>query len=155
MVNQPQEWGWSSCRETGYACKVSRFLTVDWILGQFANQQDVARKGYREFVAASVEVMDESSSKKLVGQVIFGGADFILDRQSRICEAKEIGEIPRAQRFAGRPSLKNIFPFEIPKNKTLRNEQIKIAHISYGYTLKAIAEHLKTHYTTVSKRVKK
>ena len=99
--------------------------------------------------------MDESPWKELVGQVIFGGADFISDIQSRICEAKEIGEIPRAQRFAGTPSLKNIFPPEILKNTTLRNEQIKIAHISYGYTLKAIAEHLKIHYTTVSKIVKK
>ncbi|MBM9520738.1 helix-turn-helix domain-containing protein [Desulforhopalus vacuolatus] len=41
------------------------------------------------------------------------------------------------------------------QNKTLRNAQIKIAHISYGYTLKAIAEHLKIHYTTVNKIVKK
>jgi REP-associated tyrosine transposase len=155
MVNQPKEWGWSSYKETGYACKVSKFLTVDWVLGQFANQKNVARKGYRKFVVAGVEVMDESPWKKLVGQVIFGGADFISDIQSRICEAKEIGEIPRAQRFAGRPSLKKIFPPEIPQDKTLRNEQIKIAHISYGYTLKAIAEHLKIHYTTVSKIVKK
>jgi putative transposase len=99
--------------------------------------------------------MDESPWEKLVGQVIFGGADFISDIQSRICEAKEIGEIPRAQRFAGRPSLKKIFPPEISQDKTLRNEQIKIAHISYGYTLKAIADHLKIHYATVSKIVDK
>ncbi|MBM9521243.1 hypothetical protein JWG39_15590 [Desulforhopalus vacuolatus] len=74
--------------------------------------------------------MDESPWKELVGQVIFGGADFISDIQSRICEAKEIGEIPRAQRFAGRPSLKNIFPPEIHQNETLRNEQIKSAHLA-------------------------
>ncbi|MBM9520556.1 hypothetical protein JWG39_12090 [Desulforhopalus vacuolatus] len=152
MVNIKCKWYY---KETGYACKVSTFLTVDWVFGQFANQKDVACKEYRKFVAASVELMDENPWKKLVGQVIFGGTGFISDIQNRRCEAKEIGEIPRTQRFAGRPSLKNIFPPEIPKNKTLRNEQIKIAHIRYGYTLKAIAEHLKTHYTTVSKRAKK
>jgi putative transposase len=106
-------------------------------------------------VVAGLEVMDESPWKRLVGQVIFGGADFIADIQSRISEAKEIGEIPRALRFAGRPSLKKIFPPEICQDKTLRNEQIKIAHISYGYTLKAIADYLKIHYTTVSKIAKK
>ena len=99
--------------------------------------------------------MDESPWKELVGQVIFGGAGFISDIPSRICEAKEISEISSAQRFAGRPSLKKIFPPEILQNKILRNEQIKIAHISYGYTLKAIAEHLKIYYTTVNKIVKK
>jgi hypothetical protein len=72
--------------------------------------------------------MDESPWNRLAGQVIFGDADFISDIQSRICEAKEIGEIPRAHRFAGRPSLKTIFPPEIPQDKTLRNEQIKITH---------------------------
>ena len=45
-------------------CKVSKFLTVDWVRGQFANQKDVARKGYRKFVAAGAEVMDESPWKK-------------------------------------------------------------------------------------------
>ncbi|MBM9520542.1 hypothetical protein JWG39_12020 [Desulforhopalus vacuolatus] len=99
--------------------------------------------------------MNESPWKKLAGQVIFGNADFISDIQSRRCEEKEIGEIPHAQKFAEKPSLKNIFPPENPQNKTLRNEKITIAHIPYEYTLKAIAEHLKIHYTTVSKRVKK
>lgn len=49
MANQPKEWGWSSYKETGYACKVSTFLTVDWVLGQFANQKNVTHKGYRKF----------------------------------------------------------------------------------------------------------
>jgi len=44
MVNQPKEWVWSSYQATGYAGKVSVFLTVDWILGQFANKKNEARK---------------------------------------------------------------------------------------------------------------
>ena len=155
MVNQPKEWGWSSYKETGYACKVSKFLTVDWVLGQLANQKDVARKGYRKFVAAGVELMDESQWKKLVGQIIFGDADFISAIQSRICEAKEIGEIPEPRGLPEELPCKKIFPPEIPQNKILRNEQIKISHISYGYILEAIAEHLKIHYTTASKIAKK
>ena len=154
MVNQPKEWVWSSYKATGYAGKVSVFLTVDWILGQFANKKNEARKGYRNFVATGMEIMEESSWRKLVGQIIFGGADFVADIQSRISKAKEIGEIPRAQRFAGRPSLIKLFPPKMLQDKTLRNEQINIAHIRHGYTLKAIAEHLKIHYTTVSKIVR-
>jgi hypothetical protein len=84
-------------------------------------------------------------------------------------QQKKSSKSPRTQRFSGRSSLKNIFPFKIPKNKTLRNEKIKIAHISYAYTLKPIAKHLKIHditlqshyialpihYITVSKIVEK
>jgi DNA-binding MarR family transcriptional regulator len=31
---------------------------------------------------------------------------------------------------------------------------INVAHLSYGYTLKEIADHMGLHYTTVSKAVK-
>ena len=44
MVNQPMEWGWSRYNETGYDCKGSNFLTMDWVLGQFENQKDIAHK---------------------------------------------------------------------------------------------------------------
>ncbi|MDH3348182.1 MAG: helix-turn-helix domain-containing protein [Desulfobulbaceae bacterium] len=50
--------------------------------------------------------------------------------------------------------IEDFFPPKMLQDKTLRNEQIYIAHIRHGYTLKAIAEHLKIHYTTVSKIVR-
>ena len=38
--------------------------------------------------------------------------------------------------------------------KSDRNPAILEAHVTYGYTLKEIAEHLDIHYTTVSKVIK-
>ena len=35
-----------------------------------------------------------------------------------------------------------------------RNRNIRIAHLKFGYTLKEIADHLRIHYTTVSKALK-
>jgi putative transposase len=62
-------------------------------------------------------------------------------------------EIPRPQRYASRPSLDKIFSRQ--KTKVQRNIGIKDAHMSHGYKLKEIADHLGIHYTTVSKVIGK
>jgi hypothetical protein len=127
---------------------------VAWILGQFAKNKNEARKIYRKFVADGLRNHEQSPWKKLVGQVVFGGSDFVADIQSRLHEAKEIGEIPRAQRFPGKPALEELFPKQEKREKAARNKQIETAHMQYGYTLKDIADQLHIHYTTVSKILK-
>lgn len=154
MVNTPKAWTWSSYEATGYAVKPLVFLSVEWILGQFGKKKSEARKAYRKFVADGMSRKVEKPWNKLVGQIIFGGADFIADIQSRIGEAKDIGEIPRTQRFPGRPPLKHLFSKDNITDKADRNKQIEMAHMQYGYTLKEIAEQLELHYTTISKVLK-
>ena len=78
-------------------------------MGQFAKNRNKARKAYRKFVTDGMVKTEETPWKKLVGQIVFGGSDFVADIQSRLSEAKEIGEFPRAQRFAGRPPIKTLF----------------------------------------------
>jgi REP element-mobilizing transposase RayT len=154
MVTELKQWQWSSYTATAYAIKIPNFLTVDWILGQFAKNKNQARKIYRKFVADGLLKQEQSPWKKLVGQIVFGGSDFVADIQSRLSEVREIGEIPRAQRFPGRPALGELFPKQEKQNKTVRNKQIETAHMLYGYTLKEIADQLHIHYTTVSKVLK-
>jgi REP element-mobilizing transposase RayT len=155
MVNEPRQWQWSSYTATAYAINSSDFLTVAWILGQFAKNTNEARKIYRKFVADGLLEQELSPWKKLVGQIVFGGSDFVADIQSRLSDAREIGEIPRAQRFPGRPTLGELFLKQEKLDKTVRNKQIETAHMQYGYTLKEIADQLHIHYTTVSKVLKK
>jgi hypothetical protein len=124
------------------------------VLGRFAINKNEARKIYRKFVADGLRKQAQSPWKKLVGQIVFGSSDFVADIQSRLCEAREIGEIPRAQRFPGRPALGELFSKQEKRNKAARNERIETAHMQYGYTLKDIADQLHIHYTTVSKILK-
>jgi REP element-mobilizing transposase RayT len=154
MVREPKQWQWSSYPATAYAAKTPNFLTVDWILGQFTKNTNEARKIYRKFVADGLVKQELSPWKKLVGQIVFGGSDFVADIQSRLSDAGEIGEIPRAQRFPGRPTLGELFLKQEKHDKTVRNKQIEMAHMQYGYTLKEIADQLHIHYTTVSKVLK-
>jgi REP element-mobilizing transposase RayT len=154
MVSEPRQWQWSSYTATAYAIKTSDFLTITWILGQFAKKTNEARKIYRKFVADGLLKQEPRPWKKLVGQIVFGGSDFVADIQSRLIDAEKIGEIPRAQRFPGRPTLGELFPKQEKQDKTVRNKQIEMTHMQYGYTLKEIADQLHIHYTTVSKVLK-
>ena len=154
MASEPKEWEWSSYQATAYPVKVPDFLSVDWILSQFGEKKNIARNAYRKFIAEGLISTGERPWKNLVGQFIFGGTDFVIDIQSRLSEVQEIGEIPRIQRFPGRPSLKFLFSEQEIKDKSYRNQQIEVAHMQHGYTLKKIADQLKMHYTTVSKILK-
>ncbi len=51
MVSEPKQWQWSGNPTTAYAVKPPNFLTIDWILHQFAKNKNEARKIYRKFVA--------------------------------------------------------------------------------------------------------
>ncbi len=64
-------------------------------------------------------------------------------------DKKRIKEIPRRQRYVGRPSLEKIFGEQ--KAKAKRDIRIYTTHMSHGYTLKDIADYLGIHYTTISK----
>jgi REP element-mobilizing transposase RayT len=154
MVSEPRQWQWSSYTATAYAINISDFLTVAWILGQFSQNTNEARKIYRKFIAEGLHKQELSPWKKLVGQIVFGGSDFVADIQGKLSDARKIGEIPRAQRFPGRPTLGELFVKQEKLDKTVRNKQIEIAHLQYGYTLKEIADQLHIHYTTVSKILK-
>jgi hypothetical protein len=146
------EWRWSSYKSTAYAGKVPEYLTIERVLGQFAEQKNTARQRYRKFVAESL--VDQARPwQKLTGQVFFGSENFV----SRMCELlgdkQEIKEISRAQRYPGRPPLDRFFA-DIPAgNRQHCNKRVMEAHITHGYTLKEIADRLGIHYTTVSKIV--
>ena len=150
------DWKWSSYNATAYPANLYTFLTVDWVLGQFADKKPKARKAYKKFVAEGLGEAADSPWQKLMGQIVFGGDTFAAYVQEKISQSKQIDtdEISRIQRFPGRPQLKTIFSNQETQTKKNRNHLITKAHIEYGYTLKEIANHLNIHYTTVSKAMK-
>ncbi len=65
---------------------------------------------------------------------------------------RKIREIPKGQRFAGRPALAKIFS-QKSGQKELRNQLIVKAVAEYGYSQMELANHLKLHYSTISRIV--
>jgi DNA-binding MarR family transcriptional regulator len=65
-----------------------------------------------------------------------------------------VKEIRREQCYSSIPPLSELFEKGKIKTKAARNQIIHQAHMRHGYTLKQIADHLRLHYTTISKTVK-
>jgi putative transposase len=50
-LGRADRWPWSSYHATAGHATPPHFLTVEWLLGQFASDPDRARERYREFIA--------------------------------------------------------------------------------------------------------
>jgi putative transposase len=153
LVEQPEHWKWSSYAATAGLKKTPEYLTVDWLLGVFGNDRKTPQKQYRNFVKEGIN--RKSPLGELQGQILLGEDSFVEKFKDLLGNKEAIKEIPRQQRYAGRPSLKKIFASSSSGRKKGRDEGIYNAHINYGYTLKEIADYLGIHYTTISKSIKK
>jgi DNA-directed RNA polymerase specialized sigma24 family protein len=110
----------------------------------------MARKHYRDFISA--QRREESPLDNIHGQILLGGKGFVKSLKEFLSDKAEIKEIPRRQRYLGRPELLQVFHNSILNNQK-RDRAIYTAHVKLGYTLKEIGDHLGIHYTTVSKVV--
>ena len=109
-----------------------------------------SRRGYRRFVEDGM-MGGESPWEKLSGQVVMGTETFVQWVKELLGDKKGIAEIPRKQRYVGRPTMDELFPTGAKLSRQERNRLIRLAHGTHGYTLKEISQGLGLHYTTVSK----
>jgi len=152
-VGRPEEWIWSSYRATIGKARKPSFLTVDWILSQFGDRRSEAKALYKKFVLTEIE--KDSPWGLVKGQIILG-TDSFVKKFSMLLKGKEkIEEVPRIQRYATRPALRELFLEGKLEDEKARNEAVYLSYVRYGYTLKQIAEHLGVHYTTISRVIKK
>ena len=149
-VKEPKQWPWSSYQATAGLKAAPEYLSVEWIQGLFGDRKRSAQRRYRAFVEQG---MDKASPwGKIQGQVVLGDDGFTEKVKERLADKGQLKEIPRIQRYVGRPKLVKLF--EGSGTKVRRDKTICAAPMKYGYTLAEIAEHLKLHYTTVSKIVR-
>jgi putative transposase len=147
-VARPQQWRWSSYGATAGAISAHRCLTSEEILGQFGQRRALAQQKYREFIAAGVgegSIWEEVKAQSILG--VDGFTDALVEH---VTGKSEIREIPKGQRFLGRPSLERLF--EGNRNrKQLRDKVIAAAVKQYGYSQMEVADHLGVHYSTISR----
>jgi putative transposase len=151
MVRKPEEWAWSSYRATIGAAKRPLFLKVEWLLSQFDMKRDESVKKYKRFVIKGEN--EGSPWETLKGQIFLGTEGFIERLGGELDKKGGAKEIPKIQRYAGRPSLEELFKEERMKHKKAKDETIYRVYIQYGYRMKEIAEYLGVHYATVSRAV--
>ncbi|NTU41463.1 MAG: hypothetical protein HGA78_00105 [Nitrospirales bacterium] len=151
LVEKPEQWQWSSYQATSGLRQSPEYLTIDWILGMFGRHRKASQKRYQSFIEAGAG--QKSPWEELKGQVLLGEESFVEKFKELLTGKEQNKEISRVQRYSGRPDLETLFQGR--EAKPLRNKGIADAHLKYGYTLKKIADHLKVHYTTLSKVVGK
>jgi REP element-mobilizing transposase RayT/DNA-binding CsgD family transcriptional regulator len=150
LVARPEDWPWSSYRATAglpvSTPEAAPLLTTAWLLAQFGPDETTARRRYLEFVSSGIGL--DSPWPQLQSQLFLGKETFIDKLRDAIPEKTAVKEIPKLQRYANRPQLKEIFSSGRSKKK--RDEAIVASHVTYGYEQKEIANFLGIHYTTVS-----
>ena len=152
MVGSPSDYQWSSYRSTVGLRQAEPFLSTAWILSQFASNNQMARRRYRAFVRQGMN--ENTWTGAIENGVIFGSEAFVQTHGLNNESTRLLEEVPRVQRFAGRPDIAAIFAEPDLSLRTERNRMICIACEEYGYTMTEVARHLGLHYSTVSKVLK-
>ncbi|HET8576757.1 MAG TPA: transposase [Methylomirabilota bacterium] len=149
LVSEPAAWRWSSYRATVGDAPMPAFLTADWLLALsgFAERAG-AQRAYRAFVSAALEEAAEAPAPAPNGATLARRDSMVRIGMERGSGPK-LREIPRAQRFAGRPALSEMFSGA--RSRAERNARCAVAVRSFGYTLRELADFLGLHYATVSR----
>jgi hypothetical protein len=150
LTPEPADWKWSSYLAQAGRVEPPSFLSVDWLLSRFdANDRNNAQAEYTAFVREALGAPGPSFRDK----PILGSRDFVAKFRNELRGAAPLKDIPRIQRFAARPMLREIFAGCQERHD--RNIRIRKAHIDHGYTMTEIASHLELHVMTVSRAIRK
>jgi len=149
-ISHPRQWKWSSYPATAGVAKVSGCIKVDEILSHFGQRRAVAQEKYCEFIQAGIG--SPSIWQELEAQSLLGVEGFADGLRRLVTEKQQIREIPKGQRFVGRPSLEKLFS-QKSRVKASRDRLIVKAVTQYGYSQMDVANFLALHYSTVSRIV--
>ena len=122
IVRKPDEWKWSSYSGTAGQRKPHPCLTADRVLGQFGKRKQQAQKKYKEYVRAGIG--GERIWKEVRGQSILGKEDFAGRLIEYVKGYRDIKEIPRSQRYAGRPGFDGLFDEETKGDRKKQKKKV-------------------------------
>lgn len=150
LTEDAGKWRWSSYGGTAGLTKPHTALATDWVLGQFEERKATAQKRYQKFVKDGIG--GESIHEVVIAQSLLGREDFVEKLVGHVHGYEKVKEIPKGQRYLGRPSLVNLFKIPM-KGKERRDRKIAEAVEKHGYRQREVAGHLGMHYSTISKIV--
>ncbi len=146
-VKSPEKYAWSSFRATAGLAEVPPFLSTEWLHRHFGKQKKTAERNYQEFILDGHG--RDSPWIHLRKQILLGGEDFVTGMAQLMSEAGTIREHQLRERRKGRPTLAQLFAKA--KDRSLRNDAIRLAHITHLYSLNEIGNFVGLHFATVSK----
>lgn len=149
LVSHPRAWPWSSFAGTAGEGPVPGFLTVDLVLALLGPASRVAAaRRYVKFVEDGLRLPADTVDE-IRARSGGGGRACVAELAAKGREVAGHREIPRVQRFAGRPTLERLFAGVTTRAE--RDARAAVAVTEHGYTMREVAEHLGRHYVTVSR----
>ena len=147
MVPSPGDYPWSS-----YRAMIGEEAAPEWLerratLAAFGQTEAQAIEGYRSFVGAGLG--QRSPWESLKRQVFLGSDAFVASMQHKVPNALDLREVPQAKR---RP-----VPLSLPeydRRHADRDQAIKAAYASGGYTMKEIGDYFGLHQSRISKIIR-
>ncbi len=133
MVRDPARYRWSSYRASAGLEASPAFLDAPALLAHFAETLPAARRRYAAFVAEGLRT--PSPWERLQGQVLLGEQAFLRKIAPRLKSTALAKEIPKAQRHAARPSLKQAFGRLDPANRAARDRLVATLQEPRGQVL--------------------
>jgi putative transposase len=143
MVPTAEDYRWSSLRAA-----LGMAPTPPWLTHRAIQTQFGSRTHYREFVAEGTGA--PSPWGGLRGTVL-GSEGFAKRVGEGLEEHLYQGEISRRERFPGREPLEEMFPPHGVLGLADRNERIRSAIRTHGYSASEIGRHLGLHYSTIGR----
>ena len=144
MVDNCEEWPWSSYCFTCFYQEPPPWLAVDQLLSLFGSERSQAIGKYQDFVLRGVG----KSLWTEVKQLIYLGSDsFVSEMQSKISCPEQLSEIPLKQkRLPAKP-----LEWYVEQASGDRNRAIQLAYASGGYHQTELSHYFGLHYGTVSR----
>ncbi len=146
-VDNPDTYRWSSFKATAGLIQTPGFLHTDSILEHFGSSRKRSVRAFIDFIQKPADPPSAIIENK---NHIIGSDSFMEKMKPYLLELKTSKEIPRKQRFAGRPELEELFAQGL-KKKSERNRLISQAFREFGYTQKEISVLTGLHYSTISR----
>ncbi|MBU4315456.1 transposase [Patescibacteria group bacterium] len=146
LVDDPEDWRWSSyCATVGYR-RPPKWLSISWILLFFSCNKRRARRDFINFVYSGIG--GESPFKSIYREKILGSQQFIDSVSAIDPNIERIKEVPVTQRIIGRPTLGEIFLSIIDRGE--RDQAIRFAKYHCGYSVTEIARFLNVSVSLIS-----
>ena len=148
MVDNLSEWPWSSWRFVMLETEAPAWLAIDTMLLQFSKYRAIARREFAHFVEQGKGV---NPWKNISNKVFLGSDDFVKEHLELLkLQEGNLSKVPKKQRRARALPLE-----QYEKQSNNRDDAIRAAYATGGYTLKDIGDYFQLHYSRVSKIVSK
>lgn len=150
MVNDAQDWRWSSYLEMTGEAAAPEWLDTDGLLAHFGSNRAEAVRKFCDFVRAGVglePVWNEMTYANVLGNEAF------VERVARLYIDDVEGDLNEVSRLQRRPLAKPLAWYAEQFAK--RDDAISQAYLSGHYSMKQIGEYFGLHYSTVSKAIKR